>query len=66
MDKNTMGATNCGRMPTEPAVLNDPLRNRGVAFTLAERAALGLRPGDVDVIVCSDAEEIRPSTANLP
>ena len=30
------------RMPTEPAVLNDPLRNRGVAFTLAEREALGL------------------------
>ncbi len=26
----------------EPAVLNDPLRNRGVAFTLAEREALGL------------------------
>ena len=28
--------------PAEPAVLNDPLRNRGVAFTLAEREALGL------------------------
>ncbi|HYY17821.1 MAG TPA: oxaloacetate-decarboxylating malate dehydrogenase, partial [Streptosporangiaceae bacterium] len=28
--------------PGEPAVLNDPLRNRGVAFTLAEREALGL------------------------
>ena len=26
----------------EPAVLNDPLRNRGVAFTVAEREALGL------------------------
>jgi malate dehydrogenase (oxaloacetate-decarboxylating) len=30
------------RMPTEPDVLNDPLRNRGVAFTPAEREALGL------------------------
>src|SRR5580692_11595355 len=30
------------RMPTEPDVLNDPLRNRGAAFTLAEREALGL------------------------
>ena len=28
--------------PAEPAVLNDPLRNRGVAFTPAEREALGL------------------------
>ena len=28
--------------PAEPAVLNDPLRNRGVAFTLAEREAMGL------------------------
>ena len=28
--------------PAEPAVLNQPLRNRGVAFTLAEREALGL------------------------
>lgn len=26
----------------EPAVLNDPLRSRGFAFTLAEREALGL------------------------
>jgi malate dehydrogenase (oxaloacetate-decarboxylating) len=25
-----------------PAALNDPLRNRGVAFTPAEREALGL------------------------
>jgi malate dehydrogenase (oxaloacetate-decarboxylating) len=30
------------RSQAEPAVLNDPLRNRGVAFTLAEREALGL------------------------
>jgi len=30
------------RRPAEPDVLNDPLRNRGVAFTPAEREALGL------------------------
>jgi hypothetical protein len=30
------------RTSAEPDVLNDPLRNRGVAFTLAEREALGL------------------------
>ncbi|MBV9164422.1 MAG: NAD-dependent malic enzyme [Pseudonocardiales bacterium] len=29
-------------MPGVPAVLNDPMRNRGVAFTEAEREALGL------------------------
>jgi hypothetical protein len=28
--------------PAELAVLNDPLRNRGVAFTPADREALGL------------------------
>ena len=33
---------NSARTPAEPGVLNDPLRNRGVAFTLAEREALGL------------------------
>ena len=32
-------SNNCARTP---AVLNDPLRNRGVAFTAAEREALGL------------------------
>jgi malate dehydrogenase (oxaloacetate-decarboxylating) len=31
-----------GFTPAEPAVLNGPLRNRGVAFTPAEREALGL------------------------
>ena len=35
-------SNNSMRSPAEPAVLNDPLRNRGVAFTLAEREALGL------------------------
>ena len=30
------------RTPAVPAVLDDPMRNRGVAFTLADRAALGL------------------------
>jgi malate dehydrogenase (oxaloacetate-decarboxylating) len=34
--------TNKTRTPATPAVLEDPLRNRGVAFTLAEREALGL------------------------
>ena len=37
-----MNENNRARPPAEPAVLNDPLRNRGVAFTLAEREALGL------------------------
>ena len=37
-----MNETNSARTPAEPPVLNDPLRNRGVAFTLAEREALGL------------------------
>jgi malate dehydrogenase (oxaloacetate-decarboxylating) len=35
-------SNNSARTPAEPAVLNDPLRNRGTAFTLAEREALGL------------------------
>ena len=35
-------SNNSVRRPAEPAVLNDPLRNRGVAFTLAERQALDL------------------------
>ena len=35
-------SNNSARPPAEPGVLNDPLRNRGVAFTLAEREALGL------------------------
>jgi malate dehydrogenase (oxaloacetate-decarboxylating) len=30
------------RTPAVPGVLNDPMRNRGVAFSLAEREALGL------------------------
>ena len=41
MSENTTGNSSV-RMPAEPGVLNDPLRNRGVAFTLAEREALGL------------------------
>lgn len=41
MDEKTTGNNNA-QPPAEPAVLNDPLRNRGVAFTLAEREALGL------------------------
>src|ERR1700761_7767242 len=31
-----------GRIPAAPAVLDDPFINRGVAFTEAERAQLGL------------------------
>ena len=34
--------TNKTRTPAIPAVLNDPMRDRGVAFTAAEREALGL------------------------
>ena len=30
------------RAPAVPAVLDDPMRNQGVAFTVADRAALGL------------------------
>ena len=41
MNENIAGHDS-GRTPAEPAVLNDPLRNRGAAFTLAEREALGL------------------------
>ena len=37
-----MNENNSVRRPAEPDVLNDPLRNRGVAFTQAEREALGL------------------------
>jgi malate dehydrogenase (oxaloacetate-decarboxylating) len=41
---NDAGTSNNNGIRTadEPAVLNDPLRNRGVAFTLADREALGL------------------------
>jgi malate dehydrogenase (oxaloacetate-decarboxylating) len=35
-------AKHTGRVPTIPAPLNDPLVNRGVAFTEAEREGLGL------------------------
>ncbi len=41
MNENTTSNTGTGTA-AEPAVLNDPLRNRGVAFTLAQREALGL------------------------
>ena len=41
MNENTAGNSSV-RMPAEPGVLSDPLRNRGVTFTLAEREALGL------------------------
>ena len=34
--------TNKTRTPATPAVLGDPMRDRGVAFTAAEREALGL------------------------
>jgi malate dehydrogenase (oxaloacetate-decarboxylating) len=41
MNENTTN-NNGVSAAAESAVLNDPLRNRGVAFTLAEREALGL------------------------
>jgi len=40
MNENITGSASV-RGPAEPVVLNDPLRNRGVAFTRAEREALG-------------------------
>jgi hypothetical protein len=39
-EKSTGGGS--VRRSAEPDVLNDPLRNRGVAFTLAERETQGL------------------------
>jgi malate dehydrogenase (oxaloacetate-decarboxylating) len=41
MNEHSTSGSSMGT-PAEPAVLNDPLRNRGVAFTLAERETLGL------------------------
>ncbi len=41
MNENITGSNSVGTRGG-PAVLNDPLRNRGVAFTLVEREALGL------------------------
>jgi malate dehydrogenase (oxaloacetate-decarboxylating) len=41
MNENITSSTST-RRPAEPDVLNDPLRNRGVAFTRAEREAQGL------------------------
>jgi malate dehydrogenase (oxaloacetate-decarboxylating) len=41
MNENITSSTSA-RRPAEPDVLNDPLRNRGVAFTRAEQEALGL------------------------
>jgi malate dehydrogenase (oxaloacetate-decarboxylating) len=41
MNENITGNNNV-HTPAEPAVLNDPLRNRGVALTPTEREALGL------------------------
>ena len=35
-------STTMSRTPATPAVLDDPMRNRGVGFTVAEREALGL------------------------
>jgi malate dehydrogenase (oxaloacetate-decarboxylating) len=39
MAENNISTT---RTPAVPGVLDDPMRNRGVAFTVAEREALGL------------------------
>jgi malate dehydrogenase (oxaloacetate-decarboxylating) len=39
MTENSISAT---RTPAVPGVLDDPMRNRGVAFSAAERQALGL------------------------
>jgi malate dehydrogenase (oxaloacetate-decarboxylating) len=50
--------------PAEPAVLNDPLRNRGVAFTRAEREALGLT-GRLPSGVLTLEEQTRRAYAQL-
>src|SRR5580704_18916085 len=39
MDENNTSAT---RTPAVPEILDDPMLNRGVAFTAADRKALGL------------------------
>jgi malate dehydrogenase (oxaloacetate-decarboxylating) len=52
------------RRPAEPDVLNDPLRNRGVAFTLAERETLGLT-GRLPSGVLTLEEQARRAWAQL-
>jgi len=47
-----------------PDVLDDPLRNRGVAFTQAERGALGLT-GRVPAAVMTLEEQARRAWAQL-
>ena len=59
-----MNENNNARTPAEPAVLNDPLRNRGVAFTLAEREALGLT-GRLPSGVLTLEEQARRAWAQL-
>ena len=52
MNEKTANDSNT-RTPAVPAVLDDPIRNRGVAFSAAEREALGLTgrlpPGVLDL-----------------
>ena len=63
MDESITGGTS-RRSPAEPGVLNDPLRNRGVAFTLAEREALGLT-GRLPSGVLTLEEQARRAWAQL-
>src|SRR5499425_2681140 len=63
MNENSTSG-NSVRTSAEPAVLNDPLRNRGVAFTPAEREALGLT-GRLPSGVLTLEEQARRAWAQL-
>ena len=56
--------TNMARTPAVPAVLEDPMSNRGVAFSLAEREALGLT-GRLPSAVLTLEEQARRSWQQL-
>jgi malate dehydrogenase (oxaloacetate-decarboxylating) len=51
-------------LPAAPAVLNDPLRNRGVAFTPAQRESLGLT-GRLPSAVLTLDEQVRRAYQQL-
>ena len=47
------------RTPAEPAVLTDPMRNRGVAFTETERESLGLAGRLPPAVLTLDQQALR-------